>query len=200
MLFRSKYKDAKPGSPVAPSLIAWDKGDQSLPIYQVGTKSPAQLRDGFAAWLTSPQNPRFATNIANRVWKKNLGLAVLEPVNDIDDLSKAFSPELLAHLTTVMKSARFDLREFQRVIYNSRTYQAVANPTPDLGKGPYLFSGPIVRRFTAEQAWDSLVVASVGSSVDNVLLRRGDDMKLMALPKGAVTSVAVHREIGRAHV
>jgi len=174
-------------------LITWDKADAGLPIYQLGAKSPAQLRDGFAAWLTSPQNPRFATNIANRLWKKNLGLAVLEPVNDVDDLTQAFSPELLAHLTTVMKSARFDLREFQRVIYNSRTYQAVANPTPDLAKGPYLFSGPIVRRFTAEQAWDSLVVASVGASVDNVLLRRGDDMKLMALPKGPITAVAVHR-------
>ena len=188
-----KYKDAKPGSPVSPVLITWDKADAGLPIYQVGAKTPAQLRDGFASWLSSPQNPRFATNIANRLWKKNLGLAVLEPVNDVDDLTQAFSPELLAHLTTVMKSARFDLREFQRVIYNSRTYQAVANPTPDLAKGPYLFSGPIVRRFTAEQAWDSLVVASVGASVDNVLLRRGDDMKLMALPKGPITAVAVHR-------
>ena len=188
-----KYKDAKPGSPVSPVLIAWDQADKKQPVYQVGTKSPAQLRDGFAAWLTSPQNPRFATNIANRVWKKAFGLAVLEPVNDIDDLTKASSPELLAHLTTVMKSARFDLREFQRVIYNSRTYQSTASPTPDLGKGPYLFNGPIVRRFTAEQAWDSLVVASVGASVDNVLLRRGDDMKLMALPKGPVTAVAVHR-------
>jgi len=188
-----KYKDAKPGSPVSPALIAWDQADKKLPVYQVGAKSPAQLRDGFATWLTSPQNPRFATNIANRVWKKAFGLAVLEPVNDIDDLTKASSPELLTHLTTVMKSARFDLREFQRVIYNSRTYQAAASPTPDLGKGPYLFNGPIVRRLTAEQAWDSLVVASVGASVDNVLLRRGDDMKLMALPKGPITSVAVHR-------
>ena len=188
-----KYKDAKPGSPVAPALIKWEKSDEGLPIYKLPTNQPAKLRDEFAAWLVSPQNPRFATNIANRVWKKAFGLAVLEPVNDIDDLSKASSPELLAHLTMVMKSARFDLREFQRVIYNSRTYQSAASPTPDLGKGPYLFNGPIVRRLTAEQAWDSLVVATVGSSVDNVLLRRGEDIKHMALPKGAVTSVAVHQ-------
>ena len=188
-----KYKDAKPSSPVSPVLIAWEKTDNGLPIYKMATDHPEQLRDQFAAWMVSPQNPRFATNIANRVWKKAFGLAVLEPVNDIDDLSKASSPELLAHLTMVMKSARFDLREFQRVIYNSRTYQSAASPTPDLGKGPYLFNGPIVRRFTAEQAWDSLVVTTVGSSVDNVLLRRGDDMKQMALPKGPVTAIAVHK-------
>jgi hypothetical protein len=65
-----KYKDAKAGDPVTPALIAWSKGDKSLPVYNVSTKNPAQLRDEFARWLTSPQNPRFATNIANRVWKK----------------------------------------------------------------------------------------------------------------------------------
>jgi hypothetical protein len=192
-----KYKDAKPGDPVAPALIAWAKGDKSLPIYNVNTKTPAQLRDEFARWLTSPQNPRFATNIANRVWKKAFGLGVIEPVNDIDDLTQASSPELMAHLTFVMKAAKFDLREVQRVIYNSKTYQASASPTPDLGNAKYLFNGPIVRRLTAEQAWDSLVVTAVGTYADNVLLRRGDDLKAMALPAGKVTLVEVKNAVDR---
>jgi hypothetical protein len=188
-----KYKDAKPNSPVAPVLISWEKSDLKLPIYGVDVTKPAQLRDRFAAWLTSPQNPRFATNIANRLWKKAFGLAVQEPVNDIDDLKNASSPELLAHLTAVMKSARFDLREFQRVLYNSKTYQAAASATPDLSKGPYYFNGPLVRRLTAEQAWDSLVVNAVGATADNILLRRGDDIKQMALPQGTVTAAAVRQ-------
>ena len=192
-----KYKDGKPGDAVAPSLIAWAKADKSLPAYNVSTKDPAKLRDEFARWLTSPQNPRFATNIANRVWKKAFGLGVIEPVNDIDDLAQASSPELLAHLTFVMKAAKFDLREVQRVIYNSKTYQASASPTPDLGKAKYLFNGPIVRRLTAEQAWDSLVVTAVGTYADNVLLRRGDDIKVMALPPGKVTMAEVRNAIDR---
>ena len=147
--------------------------------------------------MTSPQNPRFATNIANRIWKKAFGLGVIEPVNDIDDLTQASSPELLAHLTFVMKAAKFDLREVQRVIYNSKTYQASASPTPDLGKAKYLFNGPIVRRLTAEQAWDSLVVTAVGTYADNVLLRRGDDIKVMALPPGKVTMAEVRNAIDR---
>ena len=147
--------------------------------------------------MTSPQNPRFATNIANRIWKKAFGLGVIEPVNDIDDLTQASSPELLAHLTFVMKAAKFDLREVQRVIYNSKTYQAGASPTPDLGKAKYLFNGPIVRRLTAEQAWDSLVVTAVGTYADNVLLRRGDDIKVMALPPGKVTMAEVRNAIDR---
>ncbi len=192
-----KYKDAKAGEPVSPALIAWEKGDKSLPIYNVNTKSPAQLRDQFGHWLTSPQNPRFATNIANRIWKKAFGLGVIEPVNDIDDLTVASSTELMAHLTFVMKAAKFDLREVQRVIYNSKTYQASASATPDLGKAKYLFNGPIVRRLSAEEAWDSLIVTAVGTYADNVLLRRGDDLKAMALPAGKVTLAEVKSAIER---
>ena len=192
-----KYKDAKAGDPVTPALIAWSKGDKSLPVYNVSTKNPAQLRDEFARWLTSPQNPRFATNIANRVWKKAFGLGVIEPVNDIDDLAEASSPELMAHLTFVMKAAKFDLREVQRVIYNSKTYQSSASATPDLGKAKYLFNGPLVRRLSAEQVWDSLVVTAVGTYADNVLLRRGDDLKAMALPAGKVTLAEVKNAVER---
>jgi hypothetical protein len=192
-----KYKDAKAGDPVTPALIAWSKAEKSLPVYNVSTKTPSQLRDEFARWLTSPQNPRFATNIANRIWKKAFGLGVIEPVNDIDDLTQASSPELMAHLTFVMKAAKFDLREVQRVIYNSKTYQATSSATPDLGKAKYLFNGPIVRRLTAEQAWDSLVVTAVGTYADNVLLRRGDDLKAMALPAGKVTLAEVKNAVDR---
>ena len=192
-----KYKDAKAGDPVTPALIAWSKGEKSLPVYNVNTKTPSQLRDEFARWLTSPQNPRFATNIANRIWKKAFGLGVIEPVNDIDDLAEASSPELMAHLTFVMKAAKFDLREVQRVIYNSKTYQASASATPDLGKAKYLFNGPIVRRLSAEQVWDSLIVTAVGTYADNVLLRRGDDLKAMALPAGKVTLAELKNAVER---
>jgi hypothetical protein len=192
-----KYKDAKAGDSVTPALIAWSKGEKSLPVYNVNTKNPSQLRDEFARWLTSPQNPRFATNIANRIWKKAFGLGVIEPVNDIDDLTQASSPELLAHLTFVMKAAKFDLREVQRVIYNSKTYQASASATPDLGKAKYLFNGPLVRRLSAEQVWDSLIVTAVGTYADNVLLRRGDDLKAMALPAGKVTLAEIKNAVDR---
>jgi hypothetical protein len=188
-----KYKDAKPNSPVSPALIHWEKSDRSLPAYAIDVSKPAQLRNHFSQWMTSPQNPRFAANIANRLWKKAFGLAVQEPVDDIDVYSEASNPALLQHLTQVMKSARFDLREFQRVLYNSKTYQASASASPDLSQGPYLFNGPIIRRLTAEQTWDSLIVNAVGANADNILLRRGDDLKKMALPEGAVTAAAVRQ-------
>ena len=188
-----KYKDAKPNSAVSPALIHWEKSDRSLPAYAIDVSKPAQLRNNFSQWMTSPQNPRFAANIANRLWKKAFGLAVQEPVDDIDVYSEASNPALLHHLTQVMKSARFDLREFQRVLYNSKTYQASASASPDLSQGPYLFNGPNIRRLTSEQTWDSLIVNAVGANADNILLRRGDDLKKMALPEGVVTAAAVRQ-------
>ncbi len=189
-----KYSDVKPGAPVTPMLIAWSEADKKNPAYRIDTRTPQSLRDEFAKWMTAPENPRFAANIANRVWKKVFGLAVQEPVSDLDDPKKASNPALLAHLATIIKYGRFDLREFQRVLFNSQTYQRTASVTPDLEKGPYLFPGPLLRRMSAEQVWDSLLVASIGAEVDNCLLRRGDEMKLMSVP-GALTEQSVSAAI-----
>ncbi len=193
-----KYSDVKASSPVTPALIAWTKTDAASPAYRaVNTTNPAQLRAEFAKWMTNPENPRFAANIANRVWKKVFGLAVQEPVADLDDPSKASNPALLAHLATIIKYGRFDLREFQRVLFNSQTYQRAASASPDLEKGPYLFPGPLVRRMTAEQVWDSLMVLSVGSDVDNMVLRRGEDEKLLSLPGNTMTAESVKAVVDR---
>ncbi len=182
-----KYSDVKANSPVTPTLIMWSKADKVNPAYRVNTANPQELRGEFAKWMTSPSNPRFAANIANRVWKKVFGLAVQEPVADLDDPTKASNPALLAHLATIVKAGAFDLREFQRVLFNSQTYERAASTSPDLEKGPYLFPGPLVRRMSAEQVWDSLIVLSAGAEVDNMILRRGENEKLMSLPGDAAT-------------
>ena len=111
--------------------------------------------------MTHPENLRFATNIANRLWKKAFGLAVQEPVTDIDDPAKASNPELLAALTETMKSTGFDPREFQRMLYLTQAWQRRSSITPDAAAGPYLFPGPLLRRLTAEQAWDSVLTLAV---------------------------------------
>jgi hypothetical protein len=103
---------------------------------------------------------------------------------------------LLAHLATIIKAGRFDLREFQRVLFNSQTYQRAASASPDLEKGPYLFPGPLVRRMTAEEVWDSLMVLSVGPEIDNMVLRRGDDEKLMSIP-GAINAENLKAAVAR---
>ncbi len=192
-----KYDDAKPGELVHPVLFTWEDSDKKSAAYAVDTTDPKKRREAFATWLTHPDNPRFAATIANRLWQKNFGLAVQEPIGDLDDLNKASNPQLLVHLASEMKRLNFDLREFQRVLYNTRTYQRQANVTPDLGKGPYLFSGPVLRRMTAEQAWDSVLTLAAGSSLNYYQLKRaealnplvipGDDLSITALEEKAKT-------------
>jgi len=172
-----KYKDGKPGEAVAPRLIMWSEKDKENPAYQIKTDSVPDLRRQFGRWMTHPQNPRFATAIANRVWKKLFGLGVQEPVADLDDLTKAFNPELLAGLTELMRRERFDLKEFQRVLFNTQAYQRQVSVTPDLAKGPYLFQGPVLRRMSASQTWDSVLALVIGTELDQFKLQRAQQIR-----------------------
>ena len=184
-----KYDDAKPGQPVPAKFISWENGPAKAAA-AAPTQKPEELRKAFADWMTNAGNPRFATAIANRVWQRVFGLAVQEPVTDLDDLSKGSNPPLLAHLTSEMKRVKFDLREFQRIVFNTQTYQRQASITPDLAKGPYLFPGPLLRRMTAEQTWDSVLTLVVGPELDKFKLRRADDIKRFDIP-GAITTASI---------
>jgi hypothetical protein len=150
-----QYKDGKGGDYVAPKFITWTPSDKSNPAYKQSKKNEERLRDSFANWMTHKDNPRFAMSIANRLWKRAFGSAVAEPVINIDDPAKASNPELLLHLTAEMKRLNFNLKDFMRLIYNTKAYQAEAT-TEALAMGEhYYFQGPQLRRMSAEQAWDS---------------------------------------------
>ena len=57
----------------------------------------------YAEWMTSPENPRFTTVIANRLWKKVFGLGLIEPVDELMDNTVAMNPELMKHLEKLMR-------------------------------------------------------------------------------------------------
>lgn len=176
-----KYEDAKPGDHVKPTLVTWSKEDMKTKAFreaQDGLKAKGKKevddRDVFAKWLTSPDNPRFAMTIANRLWKFAFGVGIKEPVTDLDDPNAASNPELLRHLSSEMVRLNFDLRAFMRLICNTDTYQREA-VTTELAMGEaYLFPGPILRRMNAEQAWDSCVTLAIGDKVDQYKLKRGE--------------------------
>ncbi len=161
------YDDVKPGSPVEPLLFVWESGDEKGPAYQVDHKNAKTLRASFAKWLTHEKNPRFPVAIANRLWQRAFGLGVKEPLDDLDDLSKSSNPALLALLGQIMIKSDFDLREFQRVLFNTKAYQARSSVSPPIGElDDYLFPGPLLRRMTAEQAWDSILALVLGEKLD----------------------------------
>ncbi len=187
------YKDAAPGETVHPHWISWTKDQTSAgPDFPGGiAEDPEKMRDQFAVWLTNPENPRFARAIANRIWKKLFGLGVQEPISDLDDPNQASNPALLKHLADEMKRVHFDLREFQRIVLNTAAYQAQASVTPDLEAGPYMFPGPVLRRMSAEQAWDSILTLSIGTDLDSYKLSRADSVRKMDIPEDPPSPAAM---------
>jgi hypothetical protein len=185
-----KYDDAKPNSFVRPSLIQWSPKDNELPCYQKAqaalksaeTTNDAGLREVFATWMTSKDNPRFSMSIANRLWKLYFGVAVKEPVTDLDEIESAANPELLILLSQVMKNVNFDLKQYVRVLCNTQTYQAEAyRGEVDLSK-PYYFNGPLLRRMSAAQSWDSCITLAIGNKVDQFEKKIADKYeKMMAV-------------------
>ena len=175
-----KYKDGKPGDKVQPRLIAWSKEDHRLRCYQnveaalKKADDDSGLREVFADWMTSPDNPRFAMTLANRLWKLVFGVGIKEPVTDLDDPNSASNPALLQHLAHEMVRLKFDIRAFMRLLCNTQTYQREA-VTAELVMGePFYFPGPTLRRMTAEQAWDSCVTLAIGDKVDGFKMKRGE--------------------------
>jgi len=157
-----KYPDAKPNDPVEPKFITWSKEDKNLPAYKQKMKSAEELRPAFAKWATDPSNPRFAMAIANRMWKRAFGQGICEPVTNIDDPKQSVNPELLIHLAEEMKRVKFDIKSFMRIIYNTRAYQSEATSEKIAMGEPYYFQGPLLRRMSAEQAWDSYMTLVLG--------------------------------------
>ncbi len=120
-------------------------------------------RDAFARWLTENDNPRFAKVIANRLWKRAMGVGLIEPVDILEDATVASNPELMQFLTELMIETGFDMKTYLRSIYYSKTYQAESYPADIGDPTKYHFPGPSLRRLTAEQIWDSLLTLTVNN-------------------------------------
>jgi len=129
-----------------------------------GDEAPATAenrRTVFADWMTSPSNPRFTRNIANRLFKRVMGVGLIEPVDSLSPVNRPQQPELLDFLSQTMTRLRYDERAFLGVVLNTRLYQSESE-RQDLEPGePYLLRGPQLRRLSAEQLWDSMLVLLV---------------------------------------
>ena len=158
-----KYKDGKPGDMVKPKLIRWAGEGRNNDAYHQNTKKEEKLRNSFASWMTHPNNPRFAVTIANRLWKRAFGIGVAEPVTNVDDPKSASNPELLTYLGKEMVRLKFNLKEFQRMLYKSAAWQRASTVEEVPMGAPYYFQGPVLQRMTAEQTWDSFMTLVLGS-------------------------------------
>jgi len=147
-----KYDDAKPNDVVSPATIFGDVVD---------VKAGHSKVEAFADWVVSPNNPRFSRVIANRLWKKAMGVGLIEPVDDIKGNTVASNEPLMTYLTERMAELKYDVKQYLRMVFNSKTYQRSVNQNEVEPGEPYYFPGPILRRMTAEQLWDSYLTLAV---------------------------------------
>ena len=111
----------------------------------------------FAKWLTSPEHTFFTRVIVNRLWKHVMGVGLYEPVDDIREDTVIDNEALMTYLEDQMKALDYDLKKFIRLIHSttvfSREGQLYASDSGD----PFRFEGPLMRRMTSEQIWDSMM-------------------------------------------
>ena len=67
-------------------------------------------REVLAEWLASPENPYFATSVANRVWAHFFGRGIVEPVDDVRVSNPASNPELLEALGEKLTEYKYDFK------------------------------------------------------------------------------------------
>ncbi len=143
-----KYSDAQPKQKIEAQTMFGDTPE-------IG--SPGERLQVYARWMTSPENPRFTKVVANRLWKEAMGLGLVEPVDEFTDGTEAAVPELFEFLEQQMVALDYDMKAFLRMIYRTQAYQREATPEEIYVPKDFAFTGPVLRRMSAEQLWDSVV-------------------------------------------
>lgn len=140
-------------------------------------ESKGSSRKVFANWITSKDNPRFTTMISNRIWKQIFGAGLIEPIDSMMDDTVASNQPLMKHLERIMVSVGYDLREFQRILLNTKLFQRESKKQDFKTLEEYNFEGPTLRRMTGEQLWDSLVTLAYNNidSKDRIYLHNQQD-------------------------
>ena len=113
-----------------------------------------------AAWMTSPDNPFFARNLANRVWAHMLGRGLVEPVDDVRATNPPSNPELLTVLAKHLIDQKYDLRALLKSIAMSRTYQQSTTTNPTNLRDEQNYSRALLKRMDAEVLLDALCQAT----------------------------------------
>jgi hypothetical protein len=116
------------------------------------------------------EDPMFAVNFANRIWKAMFNLALAEPVDQLDPRRldtknpppagwemQASHPELLERLAESLRESGFSLQKFVKLIASSSAYQLSSKYDGEWNiTNANLFARHIPRRLEAEEAHDAI--------------------------------------------
>ncbi|MCZ7647613.1 MAG: DUF1549 domain-containing protein [Planctomycetota bacterium] len=158
-----------------------DSGEYSMPSEVGGGRANAVFpwekekkfdgkgsrREALAGFLAGSR--QFAEVQANRLWAHLFGRGLVHPVDDFRRKNPPSHPEVLALLADELVKAKFDNKAVLRLILNSNTYQRSSMPNKSNKADEELFSHRRLRRMSAEQIYDSILVASGQKPAPKVL-------------------------------
>ena len=134
---------------------------EALRAHPLGEAMPESDPEGdrrraLSGWLTAPENPWFARNLANRIWAHFLGRGLVEPVDDVRATNPPTNPELLDRLAAMLVADGFNPKPLMRRIVLSQTYGRSATPNETNGRDERNFSRALFRRLPSEVLMDAI--------------------------------------------
>ena len=133
---------------------------------EVSPEPHINRRRELAQLMTQGEDPQIAKAMVNRMWSHFFGYGFTRPVDDMGPHNPPSHPELLDQLAKEFVQSGYDVKQLICWICLSDPYQRSSQFTatnqrdnPSAGE-PALFSRAYVRSMTAEQLYDSLLVAS----------------------------------------
>lgn len=134
-------------------------------------------RNELAKLMTAGDKPQVAEAFVNRMWDHFFGYGFTRPVDDMGPHNPPSHPELLDHLAREFVGSGYDCKQLIRWVCLSDAYQRTSRfgksneqDNPETGASP-LFSRVYVKGMTAEQLYDSLLLAT---GADKTPLATGD--------------------------
>ena len=139
--------------------VAQDRYAEPGFLYPELTHAPASpaladRRAAAAAIFLDPRNGRLPRTVVNRIWARMMGRGLVENPDEMD--GEPWNAELLDWLASDFVEHGYDLKHLIATIATSQTYQMPARARQTDASPDYTFTGPEVRRMTAEQFSDAI--------------------------------------------
>ncbi len=133
---------------------------------RVGQSDSEKPRTELGKLVTDPSKPYMSIAQVNRTWGHFFGYGFTRPIDDMGPHNPPSHPELLDYLAQEFQSAAFDPKRLVRWITASEAYNLTSRfcegntaDDPSVGNSP-LFGHIYLKQFTAEQLYDSLIIAT----------------------------------------
>ena len=155
------------------ALVAYPKFEGTA----INEDADTNRRNELAKLMTKGDKPQVAEAFVNRMWDHFFGCGFTRPVDDMGPHNPPSHPELLDHLAREFVASGYDCKQLIRWVCLSDAYQRTSRfgksneqDNPETGASP-LFSRVYIKGMTAEQLYDSLLLAT---GADNTPLATGD--------------------------